>query len=157
MTKLTLPRTTTLFPNVAREIDEMQNRLRRYLNEPFATEKFPFTEPLGWVPAVEISETNDELVMTAELPGMKREEVEVFFEDDMLTIRGEKKEEKKEAVEKKYHMWERTYGAFQRSFTLPRTIDPAKILAEFKDGVLKVHMPKTPVAKAKEHKIEIKG
>lgn len=156
MTKLTLPRTTTLFPSVAREIDEMQNRLRRYFNEPFALEKFPFTEPVGWLPAVEISESNDELLMTAELPGMKREEVEVVFEDDMLTIRGEKKEEKKENGEKKYHVWERTYGAFQRSFTLPRTIDGAKIAAEFKDGVLRVHMPKTAMAKSKEHKIEIK-
>ncbi len=157
MTKLTLPRTTTVFPNVAREIDEMQNRLRRYFNEPFAIEKFPFPESVGWLPAVEISETNEELMMTAELPGMKREEVEVVFDDDMLTIRGEKKEEKEVNAEKKLHVWERTYGAFQRSFTLPRTIDPTKIVAEFKDGVLRVRMPKTTLAKAKGQKIEVKG
>lgn len=157
MTKLTLPRTTTLFPLVNREFDDMQNRLRRYFNEPFGVEKFSFTEPVGWMPAVEITENKDELLVTAELPGMKPEEVEVVFEDGMLVLRGEKKEEKFEKEEKKYHMWERTYGSFQRAFTLPQTIDPAKIEAEFKDGVLKVHMPKTAMAKAKETKIEIKA
>lgn len=157
MTKLTLPRTTTLFPMVTRDIDDMQNRLRRYFNEPFGVDKFPFTEPVGWLPAVEITENNKELLVTAELPGMKPEEVEVLFEDGMLILRGEKKEEKVEKEEKKFHMWERTYGSFQRSFTLPQTIDPAKIEAEFKNGVLTVRMPKSEVAKAKEHKIEIKA
>ena len=157
MTKITLPRTTTLFPLVTREIDDMQNRLRRYFNEPFGVEKFPFTEPVGWVPAVEITESNEELLVTAELPGMKLEEVEVLFEDGMLILRGEKKEEKVEKADKKFHLWERTYGSFQRSFTLPQSIDPAKIEAEFKSGLLTIHMPKAAKAKALEHRIEIKA
>ena len=156
MTRLTLPRTTTLFPLVTRDIDDMQSRLRRYLNEPLATDKFPFTESVGWMPAVEITETDAELLVTVELPGMKPEEVEVTFEEGMLVLRGEKKEEKVEKNDKKFHLWERTYGSFQRMFTLPQTIDPAKVGAEFKNGVLTVHMPKTVPTKAKEHKIEIK-
>jgi HSP20 family protein len=155
MTKLTLTRPMTLFPGVAREMEDMQNRLRRYFGEGFPLETLPVMEPVGWVPAVEISELPEELVLTAELPGMAKENVEVSFEDEVLTIRGEKREEKKENGDKKYHVWERTYGAFQRSFTLPRTIDAAKIAATFKDGVLTVRMPKTTEAKAKGRKIEV--
>src|SRR5262245_59114424 len=126
--KITVPRHATFFPT--REIDDMQNRLRRYFEEPFGAER------VGWMPAVEITENSDELVVTAELPGLKPEEVEVIFEDGVLILRGEKKEEKVEKEDKKYHMWERTYGAFQRSFTLPQSIDPSKIVGDFKHGVL---------------------
>lgn len=158
MTKLPMTRSTPMLAGVAREMDEMQNRLRRFFNEGFLGEPLAMTEPLGWLPVVEIVEKADELLLTAELPGMKRENVEVVFEDDVLTIRGEKKDEKHEKEEKeefRYHLWERSYGAFNRSFTLPRTIDATKILAEFKDGVLTVHLPKTAQAKAKGRKIEI--
>lgn len=150
-----LPRTTPLFAGVAREMDEMTNRMRRLFDEGFPVNLTP-TEPVGWVPVVEIVENPDELVLTAELPGMTQENVEVLFEDDILILRGEKKEEvREEADDRRYHLWERTYGAFRRAFTLPRTIDPNKIVAEFKDGVLTVRMPKTPQAKAKGHKIAI--
>jgi len=156
MTKLTLPRAKPLFGNVAREMNEVQNRLRRFWDDPFLTEGLTIPEAVGWMPAVEIEETADELVMTVELPGMTKENVEVAFEDDVLTVRGEKKEEHKEPNgERRYHVWERTYGAFQRTFTLPRTIEPAKIVAEFNSGVLVVKMPKTAQAKAKGRKIEI--
>jgi HSP20 family protein len=156
MPKLTLSRPTPLFANVAREMDEVQNRLRRFFNEGFPVEGLPVMEPVGWVPVVEIVENKDELLVTAELPGMTKENVEVTFEDDILTIRGEKKEEHKEGNgSNQYHLVERSYGAFQRSFTLPRAIDGTKIRADFKDGVLTVHMPKTAQAKAKGRKIEI--
>jgi HSP20 family protein len=109
---------------------------------------------------VEIVENAQELVLTAELPGLTKEDLEITFENEFLTIRGEKKEEwkeekKKENGEFRYHLWERSYGVFQRTFTLPRTIDPAKIVAEIKYGVLTIRMPKTAVAKAKGYKIEI--
>jgi HSP20 family protein len=156
MTKLTLPRAKPLFGNVAREMNEVQNRLRRFWDDPFLTEGLTIPEAVGWMPAVEIEETADELVLTVELPGMTKENVEVAFEDDVLTIRGEKKEEHREPNgERRYHVWERTYGAFQRTFTLPRTIEPTKIVAEFNNGVLVVKMPKTALAKAKGRKIEI--
>jgi HSP20 family protein len=137
-------------------MDETQNRLRRFFGEDFGFEPLRMSEPIGWVPSVEIFETNDELTLTAELPGMTKENLEVSFEDDLLTIRGEKKEEKKqENAEKRYLLWERAYGSFQRTFTLPRTIDAPKIAAEFKHGVLTIHLPKTAHAKEKGQKIEI--
>ena len=158
MTRL-VPMPLPLF-GIEREMNEAQNRLRRFFgNELFET--FPLTEPVGWVPKVEILETEKELLLTAELPGMERENVEITFEDEILTIQGEKKEEKYEtALEEKnggprYHVWERTYGSFRRTFTLPRIIDAEKIEAEMKQGVLKIHMPKAAIAKEKGRKIEI--
>ena len=158
MTRL-LPTPRPLFA-MERELTEAQNRLRRFFGNEFGLEAFPLTEPVGWVPKVEIIETEKELMLTAELPGMVKENIEITFENDFLTIQGEKKEEKEEKVPEKnggprYHLWERNYGAFRRTFTLPRIIDATKIAAEMKDGVLKIHMPKAEVAKAKTHKIDI--
>jgi HSP20 family protein len=154
-----LPTPLPLF-GMEREFKEAQNRLRRIFGNELGFETFPLTEPVGWVPKVEILETEKELLLTAELPGMERENVEITFEEDFLTIQGEKKEEKEEKVNEKngeprYHLWERTYGAFRRTFTMPRTIDTDKIVAEMKHGVLKIRMPKTAMAKAKGRKIEI--
>lgn len=155
MTRLPVPRTTPLFAGVAREMDEMQNRLRRFFAEGFP-EGLAATEPLGWIPTVEIVENADELILKAELPGMTKNDVEVLFEDDVLVLRGEKKEEKvEESDERRFHLWERTYGAFRRAFVLPRTIDQARVVADFKDGILTVHMPKTEKEKAKARRIEI--
>lgn len=158
MTKLPMPRATPVFVNAFREMDEMQNRLRRFLNQGPGTDLFA-TETVGWVPPVEIVEKPDMLLVTAELPGMAREHIDVTFEDDVLTIRGEKtetrKEPKEEKEEAKFHLFERFYGTFARSFVVPRTIDPAKITAEFKDGVLLVTLPKTQAAMAKGRKIEV--
>lgn len=158
MTRL-LPTPMPLFA-FDRELTEAQNRLRRFFGNEFGFDTFPLTEPVGWVPKVEIIETDGELLLTAELPGMVKENVDINFEDELLTIQGEKKAEKEETKGEKnggprYHMWERTYGAFRRTFTLPKIIDPAKIVAEMKDGVLKIHMPKTALAKTKGHKILI--
>jgi HSP20 family protein len=163
MTRL-LP-TRMPFIAMERELTEAQKRLRRFLGDEFGLESFPLTEPVGWVPKVEIVETEKELVLTAELPGMVKENIEITFENDLLTIQGEKKEEKVE-MEKdeklpdknggpRYHLWERTYGAFRRTFTLPRIVDATKIAAEMQNGVLRIHMPKTEIAKAKTHKIDI--
>ena len=158
MTRL-LP-TRTPFLAMERELTEAQNRLRRLFGNEFGLEAFPLTEPVGWVPKVEIVETEKELVLTAELPGMVKENIEITFENDLLTIQGEKKEEKEEKEpakngEPRYHLWERTYGAFRRTFTLPKIVDVTKFVAEMKDGVLKIHMPKTEIAKEKAHKIDI--
>jgi HSP20 family protein len=158
MTRL-LPTRMPFFA-MERELTEAQNRLRRFLGDEFGLENFPLTEPVGWVPKVEIVETEKELVLTAELPGMVKENIEITFENDLLTIQGEKKEEKEaKGPDKnggpKYHLWERSYGAFRRTFTLPRTVDATKIAAEMKDGVLKISMLKTEAAKPKAHKIDI--
>ncbi len=154
MTRLTLP---TPFFAIGRELNEAENRMRKIFGPEFGLERFPLTEPVGWVPKVEILETDVELVLTAELPGLVKENIEIMFENEMLTIRGEKKEEKKEEKNggTRYHMWERAYGEFIRTFTLPRTIEAARITAEMKDGVLTIHLPKTATPMVKGQKIEI--
>jgi HSP20 family protein len=115
--------------------------------------------PLGFThPNVDIAESDKDLTVTAELPGMTEKEVEVVVSDDMLTIKGEKRLEK-EDKNKNYYLMERSYGSFQRSFRLPDTVDKNKIEASFEKGVLTVRAPKLPkpAAKSSEKKIQIKG
>jgi HSP20 family protein len=106
-------------------------------------------------PVVDVVEKEKEYQISAELPGLEEKDVEVSVADDMLTIKGEKKEEKEEKA-KNYYLSERRYGAFQRSFQLPPGVDAEKIEAKFQKGVLTVTLPKTPEAQKKEKKIEIK-
>jgi HSP20 family protein len=136
-------------------VDEFENRMRQFLDEgllSFDSDLMP--QSIGWVPATDIVETPDALTLTAELPGLERKDVDISVDDGMLTIRGERSDDR--TVEgSKYHVVERSYGSFQRTFTLPRTVDAAKINAEFGKGVLTVTMPKTVEAKAKGRKIEV--
>jgi HSP20 family protein len=129
----------------------LQNRLNR-LFEPFAEETFPLTT---WVPACDIYETAREIVVKAELPGLKKEEVLVSIENNVLMIRGERKFEE-EVKRENFHRVERTYGEFLRSFTLPSFIDANNILAEFKDGLLVVTLPKREEAKPKQIEVKVK-
>lgn len=103
----------------------------------------------GWVPAVDIFETDDDIVVTAELPGLEKEQVGVEYKDGILTLRGERKLER-EVKEESYHRMERSYGVFHRSFTLPGTVDEAKISARMRNGVLEIHLPKKEAAKPKQ-------
>lgn len=113
-------------------------------------------ETVGLTPAVEISESDTEFTCTAELPGLTEKEVEVSFEAGELKIKGEKKGEKESTENgKRYHVVERTYGAFERAFTFPTEIDPAKVTAEFKSGVLSIHLPKSSSGKAKHRVIPV--
>lgn len=109
----------------------------------------------GKIPAVDIAETAKGYEITAELPGIDEKNVEVKYADGTLTIRGEKKDEKEEKKEN-YYLSERNYGSFQRSFRVPEGVDPDKVEAAFKNGVLTVTLPKTPEAQKKEKRIEIK-
>ena len=113
-------------------------------------------EPVGLFPAVEIAEGAEEFTCLAELPGLAPKDVLLSFENGMLTIKGEKKDER-ETQNKRYHVWERTYGAFQRSFTFPASVMADKITAEFKDGLLTIHVPIAAKPEAKASKIEIKA
>jgi len=116
---------------------------------------FP-VEAQGWAPAVNVAESKDEFTVSAELPGMKTENVSVDFTDGMLTIRGEKADEKTEKEDDRtYYMWERKFGTFQRTLPFPGGIDETKIAAEFKDGVLTVHLPKAEEVKPKRQTIPI--
>ena len=108
------------------------------------------------VPAVNVEEDANELLLTAELPGMRREDIGIDLENNVLTINGEKIDDRGEdEADRRYHLWERKYGSFQRSFTLPRTVRTDEIAAEFEDGVLTVHMPK--IEEAKGRRISIGG
>ena len=140
-----------------REMEEMQNRLLTLFGRRWPAlrvqpdEEFALME---WLPPVDIEEDNREYIVKAELPGMKKEEVKLKVEGGTLTISGERKAEKEEK-EKKYHRLERSYGTFQRSFTLPEGTQPEKISAEFKDGVLLVHLPKDEKAKPKAIEVTV--
>jgi HSP20 family protein len=93
--------------------------------------------------------------VTAELPGARPEDIEISLSDGVLTVKGEKKTEK-EDKQKNYHMMERSYGAFQRSFRLPTEVDPDKVEARFENGLLKITLLKAPQAQSKVRKIEVK-
>jgi len=107
-----------------------------------------------WAPAADISETDKEYLVKAELPGVKREDVNITLDDGVITITGERKQEKEEKDEKR-HRVERFYGTFSRSFGLPENVDDKAIRAESKDGVLYVHIPKIKAEKAKSVQIRV--
>jgi HSP20 family protein len=107
-----------------------------------------------WTPNVDIFENKDEIVLEAELPGMNREDFELTIENNVLTLRGERRFEKKDEADN-YHRVERSYGAFTRSFTLPQTVSGEGARAEYKNGVLRVVLHKREEVKAR--RIEIKG
>jgi HSP20 family protein len=147
-----------LFPLLTRDIDLLQANMRRILqNQPATGESAgTMSQALAWTPAVEISETNDELVITAELPGIDADEVHVVVDDDTLTIRGEKRSERVEGDDNtQYYLVERSYGSFQRSFTLPSTVDPESIVAEFNNGVLTIHLKKMDAERTRGREIPI--
>jgi len=108
-----------------------------------------------WSPAVDIYETPETIVMKAELPGLSREDIEIQIRDNALTLRGERRFAK-DAQQENYLRIERAYGAFQRSFTLPATIQQDKIRAVFRDGVLELTLPKAEETKPKKIAIEVR-
>src|SRR5687768_11391166 len=143
-----VPFTSRLAPNV----DALQETVRRLFDEPFGSDVFAPT--MRFYPAAEITETADAFMLTAETPGMTKKDLQIEFEKGILTIRGEK-EEKQEKKDRRYHLVERSYGSFQRSFSFPGSVDAAKVKADFADGILTIHLPKTAEAKTNGRRIEI--
>ena len=109
----------------------------------------------SWTPAVDIAEHDDEYLVKVELPGVNKDEVKLTLENNILTIRGEKKQEK-ETKKENYHRVERSYGSFQRSFTLPAAVKADKIDASYKDGILTVSLPKAEEAISKQIEVKVK-
>ena len=138
------------------ELDEVQNRLGSFFGGTFPR----FGNGNGglklatWSPQVDITEDDKEYLVKADLPEMKKEEIKVNVENGVLSVSGERKTEKEEK-DKKIHRIERSYGSFLRRFTLPEDADGKKIAADFKDGVLKVHLPKSPVAMPKAIEVKV--
>jgi HSP20 family protein len=137
-----------------REFEDIQTRLNRLFNERAVREEddTPFTA--DWMPAVDVQETEKEYLIKADLPEVKKEDVKVTVHDGVMTIEGERKLEKEEKG-KKFHRIERAYGRFVRRFTLPDGADEAKVMAEFKDGVLNVRVPKSPTARPKTVEVKV--
>src|SRR2546427_6675958 len=116
---------------------------------------FGLAAPNAWMPPVDIFQTGDhELVLKAELPDMSREDIDINIENFVLTIKGEKKVSN-DVKEDQYHHVERRYGAFSRSFSLPQTVDPGRVSAEYKQGVLTVRLPLREDAKPRSIKVEV--
>jgi len=107
-----------------------------------------------WLPSLDVSETKNDVVIKAELPGMDPKDIDISLNNGFLTIKGEKKHEREEKDEN-YHLVERSYGSFTRSVRLPREVQSDKITASFKNGVLRVTFPKSEEAKKKEIKIKV--
>ena len=138
-----------------REMEEMEKRFDQLAGRPALASiwgRLP-GEQGSWVPALDVFEKDNKLIVKAEIPGIKPEDINVSVEGDTLTIRGEKKTES-EVKEENYYHSERSYGSFLRSVTLPSTVDAGKIEADYEDGVLQVSLLKKPDVKVK--KIEIK-
>ena len=116
---------------------------------------FGFTTGNSWVPPVDIYQTGEhELVLKAELPDLSREEIDITVENFVLTLKGEKKLAT-EVKEEQFHHIERRYGAFSRSFSLPRTVDASKVSADYKNGVLTVRLPLREEAKPRQIKVDV--
>ena len=134
------------------------NRLNRLFTEPTGPFALAFEDNLatrGWTPTCDVYETETELVMKMDLPEVKKEDIKVNLEANLLTITGERKFEK-DIKEENYHRVERSYGEFLRSFTLPPTVDPNTMAAESKDGVLRITVKKREEAKAKTIEVKVK-
>ena len=135
-----------------REFARVQEEMSRALGD----ERLQFRagESVGWTPACDIYEDGEEIVVRAELAGVEPADVEIGFENGVLTLKGERKLEKEDSREN-YHRLELSYGTFTRAFSMPATIDSEKIRAESKHGVLLVHLPKKPESKPKSIQVTV--
>lgn len=145
------------------ELFRMERLFDDFVRRPWASPWFSMDFPRRlrfWeeqefkTPAVEMYEEKDDLVVKAELPGMKKEDLEINVTENLLTIRGEKKKEEK-IEEKGTYYSERSYGSFERCIEIPRDVQTEKAQASFKDGVLEIRLPKTEEAKRKEVQIKV--
>jgi HSP20 family protein len=135
---------------------DLQDRMNRLFDESYRTRTGEEDWALGgsWAPAVDVYEQDMTIVLKAELPGVDPKDVDVRIENNVLTIRGERKFDN-EVKKENYHRVERAYGAFTRSFTLPTVVDAGAVKAEFKDGVLRLTLPRREEAKPKQIQISV--
>lgn len=139
-----------------RELEQFSSRLNRFFNEPLpralnADDGFTLA---NWTPAMDVQETDGEYLLKTDLPDVKKEDVKVEIEDGVLNLTGERRQEKEEKG-KKFHRVERAFGRFERRMSLPTEVDAEKVAAEFKDGVLLVHLPKSPNAHPKSIAVKV--
>jgi len=137
-----------------RELDEFQNRLSSFFGEAPSRRGRQEGNFSSWSPAVDIIEEDKEFVVKADLPEVKKENIQVTVENGVLNIHGERKFEKEEK-NRRFHRSERAYGTFTRSFSLPEGADSTKLRAHFKDGLLEIHMPKSETAQPKQIQVKV--
>ena len=140
-----------------RDLVTLQDRMNRLFDESFGRGRAAEDDwSLGgsWAPAVDIYEKDGNIVLKAELPGIDPKDVDVRVENNVLTLRGERRFDQ-EVSKESYHRVERAYGSFTRSFTLPNVVDTQNIKAEFKDGVLRMTLPKREEAKPRQTQINV--
>jgi HSP20 family protein len=139
-----------------KNVAALQDRINRLFNEAFASSK-DFEDEVGisaWRPAVDIYDTDNAIVIKAELPGIKKDYVSIDVKGNVLTIKGERSFDK-EIKEENYYRKERSFGKFQRSFSLPEAVNPEAIKANFKNGVLEIEVPKPEEKKPKQISINV--
>lgn len=137
-----------------RDLVNMQREIGRVFDGLFPEYDAENAVIAQWAPRVDVSESKDAYLIKAELPGVSRNDVKITLHDNVLTIKGEKKEEKEEK-DVNVHRVERSYGVFERAFSLPLTVKSEKIDASFKDGVLSIILPKAEEAKPKEIEVKV--
>jgi HSP20 family protein len=137
-----------------RDLALAQDRFNRLFNETLSRAARAETGTGTWAPAVDIREADQNLVLTVQLPGVNPNDVDVRLENNTLYLKGERK---LEGNEQSYHQIERVYGPFARAFTLPDSVDPNNVVAEFKDGVLSIKLAKREEAKPRTVKIQVGG
>jgi len=137
------------------EMDRMWREAWGESSSPVGWWRRPLIEEKGWLPAVDMLEKEDKLIIKAELPGVSKDDVSISVSDNVLTIKGEKKTEE-EVKEEDYYCCERAVGSFYRAITLPANVDADKISATFKDGVMEITVPKVEEAKPKEIEVKVK-
>jgi HSP20 family protein len=144
------------FP-ISRGLERMQREMNRVFDEFFRDETYPDGSLFNrsWSPAVDIEESSDAYVLKAELPGMKKDDVKITLDKNLLTLKGEKSSET-ERKDGNFYRMERSYGSFERSFVLPGSVKADRIDAAYQDGVLTLTLPKTEEAKQKLIEVKVK-
>jgi HSP20 family protein len=138
-----------------RDLAQMQDRINRIFGEAYRRSDDDVLNGGEWTPPVDIFEnTNHEIVLRAELPGLKREDIDLRVENNTLTLAG-KREHEAEVSKDHYHRVERSYGRFSRSFSLPPTVDAGKVSAAFADGILTVTLPTREEAKPRQIQVQV--
>jgi HSP20 family protein len=140
-----------------RELAAMQDRLNRIFGEGYGRREDDSFSRGDWIPSVDIFETDKhEIVIKAEMPGLRKEEIDLRVENNTLTLRGERRREQ-EVKDEQYHRVERSFGTFSRTFSLPNTVDGNRVAAEYKDGVLTVTLPMREEAKPRQIQVQVQG
>jgi HSP20 family protein len=143
------------------ELAEMERRMDETMRYPLMTWRQPLfwwrapTENIAWLPSLEMYEKEDKVVVRAEIPGMKQEDIDISVEDSTLTIKGERKAES-EVKDEDYYRCELSYGRFSRSIALPSKVQAEKVAASYDDGILEITLPKAPEAKPKKIAVKAK-